>query len=107
MGADPMFFRVVVFNCPEKENIPCLTLGPVRGPPGSLLVKCCPICLLLIYIPQSKVGFATSLAYSRQLWLPLGINWVFSAVSFEMTLHTTIKTLKILDCLKASSDGFY
>lgn len=56
MGADPMFFRVVVFNCPEEENIPCLTLGPVRGPPGSLLVKCCPICLLLIYIPQSKVG---------------------------------------------------
>lgn len=37
MGADPMFFRVVVFNCPEEENIPCLTLGPVRGPPGSLL----------------------------------------------------------------------
>lgn len=21
-GADPMFFRVVVFNCPEEENIP-------------------------------------------------------------------------------------
>lgn len=49
MGADPMFFREEVLNCPEEENIPCLALEPLRGPPGSFLVKCCPICLL-IYI---------------------------------------------------------
>lgn len=39
--------------------------------------------------------------------LPFGINLVFSAVSFEMTLHATIKILRFLDCLKASSGGFY
>ena len=43
-------FRAVVFNCPEEENSPCLTLGPARGSPGRFFGKVLPIYLLLLYI---------------------------------------------------------
>lgn len=33
MGADPTFFRVVVFNCPEEENVPYLAWEPLAAPP--------------------------------------------------------------------------
>lgn len=106
----------MVFNSPEEENAPCLAFGPAIGPPGSLLgcfvlffvswqgiahlsivtlhslVKCQPL-LHLLHIPKG-IGSL------------LGLIW-FSLVSFEMTLHTTIKTFELLDCLKASSGGFY
>jgi hypothetical protein len=106
MGADPTFFRVVVFNCPEEENVPYLAWEPLAAPPRKFfgkvlphlsvvdlhsLVQCLPVPHLL-HIPG---GLA-----------PFRINLVFSAVSFEMILHTTIKTFEILGCLKASSGGF-
>lgn len=51
-------------------------------------------------------AFVTSLAYSRRLGLPFGINLVFSEVPFEITLLTAIETFEILGRLKDSSGGF-